>query len=55
MTAERPTRGFLGRHDGAPVPILHKPFTSEHLEEVIASVIARDDREVRVESVADGF
>ena len=55
MTAERPTRGFLGLHDGAPVPILHKPFTPEHLEEVIASVIARDDREVRVESVTDGF
>ncbi len=42
MTAERPTRGFLGQQDGALVPILHKPFTSEHLEEVIASVIARD-------------
>ena len=55
MTAERPTRGFLGQHDGVLVPILHKPFTPEHLEEVIESVIARDGREASVESVPDGF
>jgi len=55
MTAERPTRGFLGQHDGTLVPILHKPFTPEHLEDVIESVIARDGREASVESVADGF
>jgi len=55
MTAERPTRGFLGQHDGALIPILHKPFTPEHLEEVIESVIARDGREASVESVPDGF
>ena len=42
MTADRPAGGIQATYDGAPVPILTKPFTPERLRRMIARLITRN-------------